>query len=77
VARAISTLSEKLNLDPAAIAVTRIDFLEPQRRNSQGYHLPETLAPEMRIFLLAKGVQYVFRAQERRLILEEERFVAR
>lgn len=74
VARAIATLSEKLGLDPEAIAVTRIDFLEPSsdRREPE---LPESLAPTLRIFLLAKGVQYVFRTQEQRLILEEERFV--
>lgn len=75
VARAIATLSERLSLDPEAIAVTRVDFLEPSsdRRESE---LAEPLAPALRIFLLAKGVQYVFRTQERRLILEEERFVA-
>lgn len=75
VARAISTLSDELGLDPEAIAVTRVDFLEPPHEEQQP-GVPETLAPELRIFLLAKGVQYVFRTQERRLTLEEERFVA-
>jgi hypothetical protein len=77
VARAIETLAERLGLEPAAIAVTRIDFLDPDSTGggAHGIELFEDARPSYRIFLLAKGVQYVFRTVGQRLTLEEERFV--